>query len=228
MRKRETASDRAVLKYYEAIGGASGLLNLEEEYSRGERVAPSIGKLIRAQRNLRVLDLCCGYGRIALPLSKMGCDVSGIDILPDMIRQAKKNARTARRKIAYRIGDMRALPYEDGSFDRIICLWNSFNHLLLRSEQKMTLREAERALAPGGRAYFEVMNGGVEPYRSALKRRPPIFRDTYTSAITLYMHDQRRLEELATAAGIRKFRTFFRRLDGRNKLFLEIQKPRSA
>ena len=46
-------------------------------------------------RPARVLDAACGTGMHAIALAKEGMHVYGIDLSPEMIRVAMKNARTA-------------------------------------------------------------------------------------------------------------------------------------
>ena len=224
---RSSETDLRVQNYYTAIQGPKGLKSLEDAYSRGSVVLPVVEKLLGRKKDIRVLDLCCGYGRIAVPLAKRGYQMHGIDLLSSMIRQAKKYAAAEKVTVRWKIGDMRDLPYDDESFQRVICLWNSFNHLLLPSEQKRALKEVERVLVPGGKAYIEMMNGEKEPYRAVMTKRRPLFRDSYVAPIVLYMHDRERLRELCEAAKLSAFKIAFRKFDGRMKILLEISKPLS-
>jgi len=86
-------------------------------------------------REHKILDLACGYGRVAIPLAKAGYDVTGIDITPNLVDEARLNAGTEGVKVRFDIGSMTSLPYPDDSFDRIICLWSSFNYLLTKNSQ---------------------------------------------------------------------------------------------
>src|SRR6266446_7920804 len=90
-----TKTDRYVETYYDAIGGAHGLASLEQAYSRPKKIVPVVERLIGTKKNKRVLDLCCGYGRIAIPLAAHGYDVEGIDIREEMIRRGRALAKRA-------------------------------------------------------------------------------------------------------------------------------------
>ena len=39
-----------------------------------------------------VLDLGCGSGRIAIPLAQKGVDITGLDVVPGLLAQAKRKA----------------------------------------------------------------------------------------------------------------------------------------
>ena len=41
-----------------------------------------------------VLELCCGNGRIAIPLAEQGFQVKGIDISDSMLQEGRKTGRT--------------------------------------------------------------------------------------------------------------------------------------
>lgn len=49
--------------------------------------------------NAQILDIGCGLGCTAIPLSTLGYDVTGIDNDPDVVKAAKENARTFGGKI---------------------------------------------------------------------------------------------------------------------------------
>jgi 2-polyprenyl-3-methyl-5-hydroxy-6-metoxy-1,4-benzoquinol methylase len=40
----------------------------------------------------KVLDVACGTGNLALPAARAGAIVTGVDIAPNLIEQARKNA----------------------------------------------------------------------------------------------------------------------------------------
>jgi SAM-dependent methyltransferase len=101
-----------------------------------------------------VVDLACGPGAWALELTKQGYDVLGVDLSPAMIRLARKRAPRARFLCAS-ITQVR-LP----KCDAITGLGEPFNYLRA-SEVRRVLRNAYRALRPGGVLAFDT----VEPPR---------------------------------------------------------------
>lgn len=105
----------------------------------------------------RVLDLCCGFGRHALALSELGCDVFGLDLSWELLLQARNDPRT--RALAQRFvrGDARALPFADGSFDAVVVLFSSFGYFGRAGDARM-LAAIARAARPGGLVVLDLMN----------------------------------------------------------------------
>jgi SAM-dependent methyltransferase len=124
----------------------------------------------------RVLDIGCGIGRMALPLTRYlqsgsydGVDVAidGIVWCADHITPAYDNFRFHRLDLAHpiynpdgaqRTEDVR-LPFEDAAFD-FVFLTSVLTHLRT-SEIRAYAREIRRVLAPGGRSFITafMLNG---------------------------------------------------------------------
>lgn len=68
----------------------------------------------------RVLDHGCGAGRHALMLAGEGYDVCGVDISPRGCGLTRERLRDAGLQGHITVGDMRALPYGDQSFDAAV------------------------------------------------------------------------------------------------------------
>src|SRR5258706_12268599 len=66
---------------------------------------------------MKVLDVACGTGNLAIPAAKTGADVTGIDIAPNLIGQAQARAAAEGLKATFEVGDAEALPYDDATFD---------------------------------------------------------------------------------------------------------------
>ena len=89
-----------------------------------------------------VLDLCCGHGAMTSALCSRGCKVTGLDFSPEMLAHAANNAPGAE----LREGDAQNLPFDDASFDTVLCNCGIM-HL---PDQPRALAEARRVLRPKG------------------------------------------------------------------------------
>ena len=117
-------------------------------------------KIIRAlvemlPRDARVLDLGCGYGRIALPLARAGYHVEGLDVSPNLIEAARATAGANGLRLDFVVGSMTSLPYTSMTFDAVICLWSAFNELLEEDDQARAISEMWRVLRSRGFALIE-------------------------------------------------------------------------
>ncbi len=117
----------------------------------------------------RVLDLACGYGRIAVPLARRGFQVTGLDLSEPLLAVARERAAQAGVTVEWRRADMRDPPAEwYGRFDAVISIWNSFGYFADDRENQRVLASAARALKSGGRLLIDVSNRDrvVSAYRA--------------------------------------------------------------
>lgn len=71
----------------------------------------------------RVLDLGCGNGLIAEYLSdRSDAHVTGIDFIPEAIRQAQERTRSKRDRLEFRVGNIGAPDFPDASFDLLVSI----------------------------------------------------------------------------------------------------------
>lgn len=101
-----------------------------------------------------VLDLGCAGGFMAEALARRGAHVTGIDPAADAIAAARTHARTEGLRIGYDVGVGEALPYEDASFDAIVCV-DVLEHV---TDLNRVLTEVARTLRPGGMFLFDTIN----------------------------------------------------------------------
>jgi ubiquinone/menaquinone biosynthesis C-methylase UbiE len=133
--------------FYRALGATGLAIRTKPDWDR--RAVDDLRGLIPATG--RVLDVGCGYGRIAVPLAELGYDVTGIDIAPNLIRSARRRAAERGLRARFDEGSMTAMPYGDATFDIVISVWSAFYELLEHAEQVAALREMRRVLrAPAG------------------------------------------------------------------------------
>ena len=109
------------------------------------------------------LELGIGTGRIALPLSRRGIRVHGIDLSPAMV--ARLQAKPGAGDIGVTIGDF-ATTRVDGTFTLAYLVYNTIMNLTTQDEQVECFRNVAAHLEPGGRFLIEV---GIP----SLQRLPP-------------------------------------------------------
>ena len=96
----------------------------------------------------RVLDVACGPGIIACEFARKVFHVTGIDITPAMIEEAKNLQRERKiDNVDWKLGDVTKLPFEDGSYSLVVTRY-SFHHLI---NQKQVLEEMQRVCKPNGK-----------------------------------------------------------------------------
>ena len=66
-----------------------------------ETLVNTIAMLTNLHKNLTLLDICCGTGVMGLSLAKRAGNVIGVDVAPDAIDDARRNAKINRIENAY-------------------------------------------------------------------------------------------------------------------------------
>jgi SAM-dependent methyltransferase len=108
----------------------------------GERTAGRAG----IEPGMRVLDVACGTGNAALPAARAGARVSALDLVPKLLEQGRASAEAAGLEIDWVEGDAEHLPFDDGSFDRVL---STFGHMFAPRHRRVA-DEMARVCSPGG------------------------------------------------------------------------------
>lgn len=90
----------------------------------------------------KYLDIGCGAGLAAAKASALGAVVTGLDASQALLDIARSRLPAA----TFHLGDLQALPFEDGSFDLV----SSFNAIQYAGDVSEALSEVRRVLSPGG------------------------------------------------------------------------------
>lgn len=121
---------------------------------------------------LRVVDAGCGTGYLSLLFAVLGHAVTGVDQSPAMLEEARAKGEARGLSVDWRVGDVDALPVDDGSADVV-----AERHVLWTMPEPLrTLRDWHRALRPGG---VLVHVGGDWSNLIPAARRPDDSRVTY-------------------------------------------------
>ena len=143
----------------------------------------------------RVLDVACGPGIVACTFAEYAAHVTGIDLTPAMIGQAReRQQRLSLGNIDWRVGDATRLPFEDQSFDVVVTRY-SFHHM---PRPELTLAEMRRVCRLGGRVV--VIDATPTAETQAAYDGMETLRDpSHASALT-----QDQLRALGQAAGLKE------------------------
>jgi ubiquinone/menaquinone biosynthesis C-methylase UbiE len=94
-----------------------------------------------------VLEFGAGTGDIGFNIAPLCKEVIGVDISPEMVEVAnRKKDEMGVKNISFQEGDAYDLPFEDSSFDKVICC----NVLQTMKEPVRAVQEGKRVLKKGG------------------------------------------------------------------------------
>lgn len=98
-----------------------------------------------------VLDVACGTGITSITARKQNANVTGLDLTPELLAQAKQEASIASiEDIEWKEGDVEDLPFEDNVFDVVL---SSFGHMF-SPRPEICISEIIRVTKSGGRIAF--------------------------------------------------------------------------
>jgi SAM-dependent methyltransferase len=80
---------------------------------------------LRLRRGETVLDVGCGTGNVAIAAAQAGAIVTGLDIAPNLVAQARLDARTVDCPVEFDVGDAEAMPYGAGRFDTTVSMFGA-------------------------------------------------------------------------------------------------------
>jgi SAM-dependent methyltransferase len=110
---------------------------------------------LRIAPGTRVFDQCCGTGRLAVPLAKLGAEVIGVEQAAAYVARARAAALGLPAK--FDVGD--AFTYvPDRPCAAAVNWWTSFGYLADDAANLRMLQRAFDALAPGGRFALDFPN----------------------------------------------------------------------
>src|SRR3954452_12874864 len=72
------------------------------------------------ESGMTVLDVATGAGNAALPAARAGARVTGLDLTPELLDDARRHAAEEELEIDWVQAAAEALPFDDASFDRVL------------------------------------------------------------------------------------------------------------
>lgn len=146
----------------------------------------------------RAIDIGCGAGRNAVPLSQSGWRVLGSDYSWPMLVAAQERARTEDVRLDLALAPMEVLPVADRSADFVIAhgIWN-----LARSaaQFRTAVREASRVARPGAALFvFTFSRNTLGPDAQPVAGEPFVFTQ-FSGEPQCFLTEEQLLEEMAAA-----------------------------
>jgi SAM-dependent methyltransferase len=111
-----------------------------------EPAAELLADLAVVGRGKRVLDAAAGDGNVALAAARRDASVEACDLAPRMVERGRTRCSAAGARVGWRVADLQALPYPDGSFDAVL---SSFG-LPLAPRPGQAVSELVRVTRQGG------------------------------------------------------------------------------
>jgi ubiquinone/menaquinone biosynthesis C-methylase UbiE len=151
-----------------------------------------------------LLEVACGTGIVTGRLRERfpGAKITATDLNGEMMEYAARKLAGA-TGIEWRTADASALPFDDESFDAVVCQFG----LMFVPDKAAAAREARRVLRPSGRFLFSVWDSiehndlarvAHETIASFFERDPPNFYE-----IPFSFHDPPAVRALLGGAGFR-------------------------
>ena len=144
------------------------------EYLRDEmmRHFKRAGITDRPLDGLRVIDIGCGGGLVAEPLTRLGASVTGIDPGSDTIAAARTHAASQGLSIDYRVARIEEIAERGETFDVVTCL-EVVEHI---PDVAAFLATCAKVVRPGGLLIASTLNRTLRSYALAIVAAEYILR----------------------------------------------------
>jgi ubiquinone/menaquinone biosynthesis C-methylase UbiE len=158
---------------------------------------------LKVDANSSVLELACGTGivtRILRDRLPASVSLTATDLNEPMIQHAKAKFR-ANDAIEWKQADATSLPFDDRSFDAVVCQFG----VMFFPNKSLAAHEAHRVLKPGGVFLFNVWDSleqnplgkiAHETISSFFEKDPPTFYQ-----VPFGYHDHEEIKRVLRAAG---------------------------
>lgn len=140
---------------------------------------PFYKKWLPQDKGARILELCCGTGRLTIPIARDGYDITGVDITPSMLERAKSKAADLGLEVEFIEADIRRLELPD-KYDLIFIPFNSIHHLYKNEDVFQAFQTVKSHLKAGGRFLLDCFNPNIQYIVEAEKQASEIAE--YTTA----------------------------------------------
>ncbi len=107
----------------------------------------------------QIVDIGCGTGKLAVNLSSLGADITGVDLDDEMLDIARKRNAGGKQLAFLNLNMLKIGEYfESNSFDAIISFGNTLVHLQSPGEILSFFNQTGRILSPSGKLLIQIVN----------------------------------------------------------------------
>jgi ubiquinone/menaquinone biosynthesis C-methylase UbiE len=110
-------------------------------------VGETLCEAVDLRSSQRVLDVAAGNGNATLAAARRFADVVSTDYVGMLLDRGRRRAEAEGLKVAFRVADAEALPFEDASFDVVLSTFG----VMFTPDQQKAANEMLRVCRPGGR-----------------------------------------------------------------------------
>jgi SAM-dependent methyltransferase len=160
--------------------------NQEEAAQCIRTILSFTGLSLKEPASVSVLDIACGAGRHAIELAKQGYCVTGNDLSPFLLEEARKESSRCDVNLHLTCRDMRNID-SISLFDLVVQLFTSFGYFDSDQDDLLVLQQVYNALKTGGWYVLDLINPGH------LEKN--IVTESERKAGDLFVHEKRVLEE---------------------------------
>jgi SAM-dependent methyltransferase len=157
--KKEWFNDESFWEYYAPI------MFDRKHWEEVPHVADAVTRLCRlklydagkaAGEGPRILDLCCGFGRLTAEFARRGFCATGVDITESYLVTARDDAAYEKLEIDYIHKDVRVFK-KPGFFDAAVNLYISFGYFANPKDDALMVRNTFESLKDGGTFIIETL-----------------------------------------------------------------------
>jgi ubiquinone/menaquinone biosynthesis C-methylase UbiE len=190
------AMEGAIARWYAGLRGSES--QIEEYRQQASRLTAGL------PNGAAVLEVAPGPGYFAIEVARLErFRVTGLDISRSFVQIASQNAQRAGVQVDFRQGDAAGMPFEDGSFDLIVCQ-AAFKNF---AQPGRALDEMHRVLRDGGTAVIQDMDHeasgaaiGEEVSRMKIGRVNSLMTRWTLAWLRRRAYTRQRIEALATSS----------------------------
>ncbi len=141
--------------------------------------------LSKLPQGAKVLDLCCGDGRLTALLVERGFAVTGLDGSEHMLAYARQRCP----RTPFLLADARGFELPP-RFDAVVSTFDSLNHVMTTQGLSQVFHNVYRCLRPGGRFVFDLNR--EEAYRDSwIKTGSIVLKDVVSVSRGIYLPEKR-------------------------------------